>query len=644
MSIECDNTTPLGSKAAAEILNENSSALLDAIIELSEGSSANLNSDESGNINDMLDTPLSTLTRADLNAVSGSLNNILLQTPLDEFPVLQDRLLDGGAVTVTDITEFAIANNTDIATLKTALDQYNTTLPDLSSLKSLGSKSDATTGSVSDSDTTGTTGTGTGTTSNTLNTGSGDTTIIGGANNLSTPSTFSSTSSSSASNIGANIYAPIGGKVQIYGSATRGDLTVLLPSLIYDLFKDLDFHFAINLGQKLTAKACGAYNDVLADVSKAFAVIQTGKARLSEIVDFTKIVDPKDLIEAIKQRASLEGIVSLLESVVKGVVEAAKKVVMAAAGTVLVLLKGLEAAAKPIIDKLKKMTSHINTFLEDPSIDKIKTGIEAVVADLASQFEKLTPENVANMMYRLCQQAQDLQATLMAPAMELNKFANSVGSQAKLVVSRQAEEMKNAVKYGAIRVSDEDRDAKQKDVVGTYNSNVKPSDEDTGYVTPSKMTQEQMSAIVNISKSGLGSYVTFDSAVIDYEDGDGWKEVGTHVWKALLLTQSQTDKSYVVTRGYQKPKKDPNTKYKVHSLYSKGSSVDIRVTTTDYRETIVAASRAGFTHIGVYKDYVQLAFGKRKGFLHFSTPSDMQVELKEMLDKHEIDGYRIKRT
>jgi len=639
MSIECDNTTPLGSKSAPEILNENSQALLDAIIELSEGSSANLNSDENGNISNMLDTPLSTLTRADLNAVSGSLNNILLQTPLDEFPVLQDRLIDGGALTITDITEFAIANNTDIATLKTALDQYNTTIPDLSSLKSTGNRSDATTdGGVNGS---GTGGTGTG---NTLNTGSGDTTIIGGANNLSTSSTFGSSSSSSASNIGANVYAPIGGKYQIYGSATRGDLTVLLPGLIYSLFKDLDFHFAINLGQKITAKACGAYNDVLADLTKAFAVIQTGKSKLSDIVDFTKIVDPKALIEAIKQRASLEGIVSLLESVIKGVVEAAKKVVMAAAGTVLLLLKGLEAAAKPIIDKLKKMLTHINSFLEDPSVDKIKNGIEGVVADLASQFEKLTPENVANMMHRLCQQAQDLQATLMAPAFELNRYANSVGSQAKLVLSRQAQEQKSAVKYGAIRVSDEDRDAKQKDVVGTYNADVKPSDEDTGYVTPPKMTEEQMSAIVNVSKSGLGSYVTFDSAVVDYADGDGWKEVGTHVWKALLLTQSQTDKSYVVTRGYQKPKKDPNTKYKVHSLYSKGSSIDIRITTSDYRETIVAASRAGFTHIGVYKDYMQLAMGKRKGFLHFSTPSDMQVELKEMLDKHEIDGYRIKRT
>ena len=47
------------------------------------------------------------------------------------------------------------------------------------------------------------------------------------------------------------------------------------------------------------------------------------------------------------------------------------------------------------------MTSHINTYLEDPNIDKIKTGIEAVVADLASHsLRRLTPENVANMMFK----------------------------------------------------------------------------------------------------------------------------------------------------------------------------------------------------------------------------------------------------
>ncbi len=120
---------------------------------------------------------------------------------------------------------------------------------------------------------------------------------------------------------------------------------------------------------------------------------------------------------------------------VKGVIEQAKKGGRAAAGSVLIVLKGLESAAGPVIKKMKRMINDVNTFMEDPSIEKLTKGIEAVVADLASQFEKLTPENVANMMFRLCQQAQDLQGQLMAPAMELNRFANTIGGQAQAVLS-----------------------------------------------------------------------------------------------------------------------------------------------------------------------------------------------------------------
>ena len=621
MSIECDNTTPLGSKAASEILNENSSALLDAIKDLSSVANIDLQRDNFAD-------PTSTLSREDLNETTNLLNNLLLQTPLDEFPVLKDRMDNGGKLSITDLAEFAIGNNTDLTSLKDALSNYNTNLPDLSR--------DITASTSENSDASLTSG---------LNTGSGEATILGGDESGLSTSQRVTIVNTPAAGSGLNTFDAFGTPA-VYGSTYRGSLATAIPVLIYDLLKDLDFHFAINLGQNLTAKACGAYNDVLADLTKAFALVKTGKALLSEVVDVAQFLnDPKALLEAIKQRASLEAIVATLESVVKGVIEQAKKVVMAAAGSVLIVLKGLESAAGPVIKKMKRMINDVNTFMEDPSIEKLTKGIEAVVADLASQFEKLTPENVANMMFRLCQQAQDLQGQLMAPAMELNRFANTIGGQAQAVLSRSASEMKNAVSYGAIRVSKEDRDTKKKEVTAKFNSNVRPDNEEADFVTSHYPTNSEMNDLLNASESGIGSNIKFDSAVINYENGDGWKKVHNNVWLKMLRLAEQTKKTYTIKRGYEVAQESPLfPKKKIPTWYSMGSAIDIDVTASDRKETIIAASRAGFGGIRVFPSYIQLHNGRRSYYVDESIGEEEKAYLTELLSKHDIDGFRIKRS
>jgi hypothetical protein len=620
MSIECDNTTPLGSKAASEILNENSSALLDAIRDLSSIANIDLN-------NDNFADPTSTLSREDLNETTNLLNNLLLQTPLDEFPVLKDRIDTGGKLSITDLAEFVIGNNTDLPSIKDGLSNYNTNLPDLSR------------------DITASQGDNSASTTSGLNTGSGEATILGGGQSRLSTTQRVTTTTTPATGSGLNVFDSLGTPA-VYGSTYRGSLATAIPILIYNLLNDLDFHFAINLGQNLTAKACGAYNDVLADLTKAFAVVKTGKALLSEVVDVAQFLsDPKALLEAIKQRASLEAIVATLEKVIQGVIEAAKKVVMAAAGSVLLILKGLESAAGPVIKKMKKMINDVNTFMEDPSVDKLKKGIEGIVADLASQFEKLTPENVANMMFRLCQMAQDLQGQLMAPAMELNRFANTVGGQAQALLSRQAQETKSAVSYGAIRISKEDRDSKKSEVTKKLNSGVTPDKEEEDFVTSQYPNSEEMNALINVSDSGVGDNIKFDSAVVDYEDGDGWKRVHQNVWLKLLRTHEQTKKTYTIKRGYQKPVDSVLfPKKKTPTWYSMGASVDIDVPSSERRETIIAASRAGFGGIRVYPSYIQLVNGKRQHYIDSGISETDRGELSLILDKHDIDGFRIKRS
>ena len=61
MSIECDNTTPLGSKNAPELLSENSTALIDAILDLTDVANAGVTNDANGTSIDEFANPLVTI-------------------------------------------------------------------------------------------------------------------------------------------------------------------------------------------------------------------------------------------------------------------------------------------------------------------------------------------------------------------------------------------------------------------------------------------------------------------------------------------------------------------------------------------------------------------------------------------------------
>ena len=129
MSLQCDNTTPLGSKSAPEALNENSAALLEAMLDLSNLANVGELSDENGTTIDEFANPLVTLDRNDLAETALLLNNVLANIPLDEFPNLKDKMESDGAMTVSDLAELAIDQGVDIADIKKELSDFNQGLP-----------------------------------------------------------------------------------------------------------------------------------------------------------------------------------------------------------------------------------------------------------------------------------------------------------------------------------------------------------------------------------------------------------------------------------------------------------------------------------------------------------------------------------
>jgi hypothetical protein len=412
-----------------------------------------------------------------------------------------------------------------------------------------------------------------------------------------------------------------------------------LPIIVTNLLVNLDFQFATNLGQKLTGGVCGAYNDVLADLTKAFAVVKKGGDLLADITNLLE-KDLKKLADSIKQKGILQTLLDILEKVIEGAIKVAKGVIIAAVGSTIAILKGMESAASAIMKKINKIMRNINDYMKDASVQKIIADMKKLVADLAASFERLTPQNVANLMFRLCQMAQDLQAKLMAPALKVNKMANSFGREAKAVKSQSAVNTQQAVKYGAIRVSDEERQNKKRMGIRKYQK-TRPSNREADYVTDGKPTEQEIATIQSVGEGGLGGNVTFSSEVVADE---GWKDVNDNVYARLLRIVDQTGESYEVQQAFVKRKTGGDKLGGIQmNSHNSGYAIDIGISEGNRDDTVVAASRAGFTGIGVYSSHIHLDLASRRGWQK-GYSGKKETEIQALLDKHTIDGFKKKRS
>jgi len=693
MSIECNNTTPLGSRAGEELLKSTSDALQSAIIDLASLVPS--------------DDPVENLNRDDIVDSTNALNNILNGLNLDAYPSLKDKFGSEDGIGFTDVAQYAMDNNVNVADLNNFLTEYNKNRPNSSGTD---------TASGQDIANLGTTGAiGSGGTTSTIDTGSGASTVLddstnGISSNVSTsagneagsdadtssipdtsdfrfgqPSTTSGTTGGGSTTSGTTASTFSNGPSSISGLESTGNtissalgasalglaafannvskgkdsgfftreqsLNILRGTLdpknviLQNLLKDLDFGFAQNIGQNLTGSVCGAYNDVLSDLTKAFAVVNDGKELLSNVRNLLE-KDVKKLAESIKQKGILETLLDLLKKVIQGAVLAAKGVALAAVGSVVVLLKGLESAASAIMKKMNKVMRNINDYLKDATIQSIIADMEKLVVKMAESFERLTPENIANILFRLCEMARDLQSKLMEPALRLNRMANSIGREARAVRSVSASNTQQAVKYGAIRVSEDERQAKKKRGIGKYQK-AAPSNREADYVAHPHPTESEISFISAVSESGLGGNITFSAEVLAEGDGAGWKEIKDDVYSKLLRIVDQTGESYVVKQGYKVRKKKSGRNKQVGAIamnsHHSGYSVDITITESNRDDTIVAASRAGFTGIGVYSGHLHLDLAARRGWQE-GYSGQRKVDIQALLDKHTIDGFKKKRS
>jgi len=167
---------------------------------------------------------------------------------------------------------------------------------------------------------------------------------------------------------------------------------------------------------------------------------------------------------------------------------------------------------------------------------------------------------------------------------------------------------------------------------------------------------DEMKQIAALDENGIPGKFTFEPQVVNQNDfegkylkGAGYKKVQKEVWFKLLRTLDQTGTEVKINSAYRSP--DYNKGRGVSkSKHMTGQAIDVRVTGdyTKRAEFVVAASRAGFTGIGVYSTFIHLDIAGRRAWVagEPTTPSDYPVPRTqttrwvELVSRHDRDKLR----
>ena len=491
--------------------------------------------------------------------------------------------------------------------------------------------------------------------------------------------------------------------VNILNAIERYNGTLGANVVITNTLDDLDTYYDDNLGKTINEGLCGAFGDTLLELLAAFTLLDSAVGKLNSLN--LNDVDLKKKAIALAQKLKIDALAkSLAETIDKLIEKIQKKVGDAVNKAIADVTEFVGNPGQSILNQLTKMRNEVSDFFSSDTVKRIQANVEAFIAEMVAMFERPTLANVQLMMHKLCSLTETIMAILFEPADEIAEVAKVIEKEKKVLDTVDKIEQKKAEDAGAtrvekevasevmltatdiindgaadtnpnrytVRVPDESkaRSGFFKDEVRyrqpgelgyvdpATNSLALPTNVD--YVTSPHITPDETREINAMSESGIGPniLIAFSFKVVD---GKQWQNLHNTVLAKLLRISHLTGDKYVLRQGqvpmsrrerkrdYGKLRKQGSDAY--HSKHS-GYSCILNITEDNRDKTIIAASRAGFTGIGVGKNYLHLHVGNREGFV--ATENDPrwkdserfsasdQVIYEAMMRTHRQDGYRKK--
>ena len=494
-----------------------------------------------------------------------------------------------------------------------------------------------------------------------------------------------------------------------YGGGSNGSGGTGLPGnnvVVNSTFSGLDFHYETNLGKTISEGLCGAFGNTLAELLAIFTLLDSTLTKLNGLK--LNDLDPKKLAISLSLTAQLKAIEESLRKTIDELVDKVKDAVKAAVKAIIdEITEMVGDAADRIVTYVTKIETEIKEFFSPENIKRIKDNVGAFIAEMVAAFQRPTLANIQLIMQKLCFLTETIMSILFEPAEEISEISKVIEKENKVLNTQVKIEQNKAEENGAVKVSPEvaeevklegikninelayDNNPNRYTVrVGIKNARGQTSsfkdevryrqpgelgyiDPTTGqlsvpenidYITSSTITPDETKAINAMSETGIGPgrLISFSDKVVDKNQ---WKGIARPVLAKLLRISALTGEKYVLREGQVqggtrrdrreagKVRKQGSSHY--HHKYS-GFSVELNVTERNRDATIIAASRAGFTGIGVARSFLRLNLGNRDGVVasssdprwpagdRFGLESSEETTYKTMMNTHRRDGYRKK--
>ena len=430
-----------------------------------------------------------------------------------------------------------------------------------------------------------------------------------------------------------------------------------MPVQFDSFLSDFDFHLDANIGKTISGGLCGQFGNIFTKILGLFTLIDTAKGLIDDIKNLAE-KDPLKKIKALTLQQTIVALKNAIVKIVKKLVKKVKKQILATINAVVATISDIKISAERLFKKMKKMADDISKFFDDASIESFIERIEKFIANTSAQFERLTVENVALLMFRFCQFTELLQSLLMGPAKALTTLAEAIAVESLIAKNSSLKETKSAVDAGATRVPQEARIATKSSAIENINAVSTSTPESTpltssvanppqvDWQTPREATSDELGEINTLTSAGVSGKFSFTGDIVS---GDRWQKVQPIVWTKLIRVCEETGKEFIVNSAWRSKDYNKSIGGAKNSIHMSGYAIDIKVSAGDRDAVFLAAERAGFTGIGIYSTFMHLDCGPRRMWVaghgsqsgsRYPVTGSEKTKWINAIAKHNADAYR----
>lgn len=406
----------------------------------------------------------------------------------------------------------------------------------------------------------------------------------------------------------------------------NGLLVGLQPS---DYFTQLDQHYNKNFANSHTGGFCSLFNgavmSLLSLVSGAASLLNQLKNGLASII--AQLMSFKDLlINLVDQLKDM--MIKQIQNIIKQAMGAVSKVI---------------GAATFFMNKARQ----VQAFFSDANIASLKAKIEEIMSQLAGGYEKLTPEVIAYLLFRLCQLGEVITNFMKSPVDGLNALISNYAMQELTLTNVSNEATMRAVQAGGYRMDPLEVARLKSEAASKINSDYsgEGSVDPSSYITMG-FTEDEIQMAMELTESG-NEYLKFQSQVINQNDpveGAGYKYVKAEVWMRIFRISKRLGLPLTCNSGYRSPAynaKQPGSAKS--SFHMSGMAVDIsmaNIPKSRIPEYIKYASQEGFGGIEYYssQNFTHCDIWNRRRW-HPGNGS-LPNAIEDAIQIHMKDGFR----